>query len=237
MRTHLRKTLVLGMLVTLSITLTACTKSEPKQEQIPVHENSPQIVIMDRVWDKYTNLKYKYSINIPKEYFVSQGSCIWKEEDQKYEYKTAPAETGVTENNNVTYIYPNIIYYLSENGQECAKVENTKESVNDSTKNSWKIIAFEADSPEKIDSFIKTEYGEKCALEVLKPSQKTGEFDVIIGKTQDCVLDSAYFFKYSENTKTGVSIKMGNSFTFYSDANFGNNAYDEAILGSFEFTE
>ncbi|NMB69723.1 hypothetical protein GYA27_00775 [candidate division WWE3 bacterium] len=237
MRLPYKKTLLLVVLVGLSVLLTACTKPESNQGQLPVHKNSPQVVIMDRVWNKYSNLKYKYSINVPKEYYIAQGSCLWKEEIQKYEYKTAPTESKIFENKNNTYIYPSIIYNLNESQQECTKIENTEESVNDSTKNSWKITAFEADTPEKIDSFIKTEYGDKCTLEVLKPSQKTGEFDVIIGKTQDCILDSAYFFKYSENTNTGVSIKMGNSFTFNSDTNFGNNAYDEAILGSFEFNE
>jgi len=229
-----QRLLVSGTLLFLTLVLSGCTKRNNEVPiEKPVTSNSPQVVLLDEGWEQYTNKKYQYSINFPKEFYIKEGSCIKNDNTNTYDFKAALSETALVEEENYTKIYPKTMYEISENKQTCMAMQNTENN----NKNSWTINTFIANSETDLNNHIKSVFGNDCALEVLKPTKNPNVFDVIITRNDLCKPDSAYFFKFNELTKTGVSILLGNSFTFYKDTDFGNNAYDEQMLNSFEFVE
>jgi hypothetical protein len=233
MTTGSNKIILATFLVCLSFLLSGCTSQNINKEPATVSKKSPQVVILDSTWGKYTNNKHKYSINIPNEYFIKQGSCLKRENEKTYEYKAALSEIAVEEDETNTKIYPKTKYILSEDKSECILSEY---ATND-TEDSWNIQAFTTENTQDLENHIKNTFGQTCALEVLKPTKNLNIYDVIVTNNEDCTINSAYFFKYNEQTKSGVSILLGSTFTFNKDQNFGNNAYDEQMLASFEFID
>lgn len=242
MRKLFKQNLAFGMLILLSLVTTGCTFRTPPSSQNnrdtqktenpkETKGNSPQVVLLNDLWQKYTNNKYKYSLNIPTEYYINQGSCI--KTNNKYEYKPAVSQTKVTENDNITTIFPITVYSLNQDESSCELLDDS--SKNPDTK--WQIESFKAVNGEEIDYFIRKSFGNGCKLEVLKPTNSQNVYDVVVNRNEECKIDQAYFFKYHDKLQIGVSIVLGKAFTFYKDSNFGNNAYDEEMLSSFAFIE
>ena len=230
-----QKLSLISVLFVLSFVLTGCTSSKTPAVQKPQSSNSPQITIVDTVWNKYENNSFHYALNVPKEFYIENGMCTQDAKTQQFVYKVAPTTTKVFEVGNYTYITPGLIYAIKDNN--CEPVQITAEQTQDSKINKWALYAFKAVNPQEIDQAINAVFGTDYALEVLKPTKDSNMYDIVIKNKNDEKVTMPYFAKYNDEKGVGVLLPLGNSFIFKKDADSSNSFYEEEMLKSFEFTD
>jgi hypothetical protein len=225
-------------------------KNSTKTSKNATAEEEDVIVNIDSVWQKYTNKKLGFNLNIPKTMIHSNGSCQWVSNND-HSYRPLEAAVPVKVFKDTTTIYISSEYYYKLTGETvegnthyfagCQKIDNSVHLLKD-TKNYyeqfWPIKTASVTSNAQLESYIKQNYGQGCSLGEKKVSNQDGVYDVSIntdGKPLDttaCPINFAYQLKYYTVKNTIASWNTGQACTFRAE---NNVCRDEDVIKSFKF--
>jgi hypothetical protein len=225
-------------------------KNSTKTSKAATAEQEEVIVNVDSIWEKYTNKKLGFSLNIPKTMIHSNGSCQWvSNNDHSYRPIEAAVPIKVFRGTGTVYISSEYYYKLTGETSEgsshyfsgCQKIDNSVPLLKD-TKNYyeqfWAIRTASVNNDAQLASYIKQIYGRGCSLGEKKISNQDGVYGVSINtdgkplETTACPINFAYQIKYYPAKNTVASWNTGQACTFRAE---NNVCRDEEVIKSFKF--
>lgn len=188
----------------------------------------------------YTNEKYGFSLQVPKQ--VSNVGIDCGE-------KTLP--TKVFDIEGGIYISSEYFFQYNPKTNTCDKTDNSIESMSEPEKiyvPNWKFVVKEINSDIELENFLKERYGNGCIVGEQKLTTQNGVFDVFIqadGKDPaetECFVNYVTAIKYYPEKHKVVSWNLGQEPTFwkYDPVNTVpglDPSYDADMLSSFRFIE
>lgn len=235
------------------------TSSLPIDTNIPnptsnptVNDKGSSIVSVDSTWNKYTNYKLGFSMDMPKLMSPFSGGCKWNTTENSYRPESTPVPVKIFEEGNVVYISQEYYYLLGGERKvpqgygtvsyfdKCDKIMNSLALLKDTSntyESKWKITVDTVNNDSELTMYLQSQFGSSCSVGEKKPSKQNGVYDIIIkgddkdlGETK-CPLNYMYVVKYYPAKNKVASWGVGQACIFMN----GSNCNDPKMILSFTF--
>lgn len=208
-------------------------------------------------WKTYTNNKYGFSIEVPKEFLSGNGGYCTKEDDS-YRPKSAMVPTAIVEDGDNFYITESYTYQVT-GGHEvadgttsfsgCKKVEASADTIKQHKESIGSleddfislavmpITVTNAKDMAEATKKTKQILGENVIVTGFK-NNKTGKWqdvEVTCDRDQELCLNFGFQLRYYETQHKLVYIEQGQDYKFF-QAN-GNDSYDIQVTNSFKLLD
>ena len=216
-----------------------------KETKMPGIEAS-KVISLNETWNKYTNHKLGFSINIPKN-VTGVNRC---ESFNKFlvPVKVFEDEIGIVYISHEYYYDAEWDNELGKFTGPCEKITYSLESLRNEGEPflGWAIMVKTVENNSDLNNFIKERFGSACSLDIKNPSKEHGKgyYDVKAksgGMESNCPLNYAYKILYVPEKNKAMAVVLDQECTFFiknpnSESElYYDECYDLDMIASFKF--